>query len=510
MNTNSFSLKKHRGDIVFYAAIFLTIFGARCSYIKWAGSYLPFWDQWFGEFQNLFIPYILDLLNIKHFLRPHNEHIIFTTRITSLILFVGNKYWDTKALLLVSALLRSFNIVFIYHILRPHFDVLSRIGLTLVLLIISGLPYNTFNLLSGFQIQFYYLELFSIASLYCFFGKTKFTITNFPSVLIFLILAFISMASGFFPALVIIVVLIFHQIIDKKLDGQKIFQIGILALISIICYLSTPHVLFKTENFYSFIRSFFTCLSWPFEGHLFVGIINYLPLIFLFRKLILVEKNSDHFGWFVLSLGGWVILQSIAISYGRSLVCDKELIRYSDIFGIGYLANFLAILLLLESGGKHITSFVKKVIITMILLWISFCFSQFVYYESIPYLTKSSRVIQTIESKFRESLNSGNWKEAKQNLNRLSEEFSRNDFSFINDPVRKYSINPYGLFFLEKQGGSVKSILHPDLTVMGKTTWFSSICKIIIDNALPIVCLGLFLLLGSSLVKIKEHTRILD
>ena len=85
-------------------ALALLVLGMRLGVFQYAGSPLPYFDQWILEFNNIFLMMLHEESLWTILFTSHNEHMPVTTKLLSMTGFVLNGYWDVKFLAVVAAL----------------------------------------------------------------------------------------------------------------------------------------------------------------------------------------------------------------------------------------------------------------------------------------------------------------------------------------------------------------------------------------------------------------------
>jgi hypothetical protein len=84
------------------------------------------------------------------------------------------------------------------------------------------------------------------------------------------------------------------------------------------------------------------CLSWPQRFFTPWGAWVWLPFA-VFALSHLSRRRPSHSEWMILALGGWVLLQILAISLRRNSPTVVITPRYYEIFWLGLVANTLAL-----------------------------------------------------------------------------------------------------------------------------------------------------------------------
>ncbi|PTX98905.1 hypothetical protein [Opitutus sp. ER46] len=148
-------------------ALGLIVLGVRLALFGYAGSPLPYYDQWLAEFNNTLLPATVDGPSFALLFTPHNEHILATTKLLSLLGVGLNGYWDVPFLAAIAALVRAIEAVLTFRVLS--FAAARGVTVTAWLgcLVVFATPLSGYNLLSGLQVSFYLSDLALLGSLLC-------------------------------------------------------------------------------------------------------------------------------------------------------------------------------------------------------------------------------------------------------------------------------------------------------------------------------------------------------
>lgn len=186
-----------------YLALFLVVVGARLWLVSLYGSPVPIMDQWDGEGATLFKPWIEGTLRISDLFQPHNEHRIVLSRLLALALLALNGQWDAQLEMAVNALLCGAIAVLVALALVKLFGHNLRTLIVLLVGLWSALPYGHENTLWAFESSFFFLLFFSLLAIW---GLALHPLFSWPwwTGVAGLGLACLSMASGFFAALVLL------------------------------------------------------------------------------------------------------------------------------------------------------------------------------------------------------------------------------------------------------------------------------------------------------------------
>jgi len=323
-----------------FSAFATILFGSKLWLIGTYGNATPYWDQWDAEAANLYKPFLEGGLGWADLFSPHNEHRIFTTRLLALALLTLNGIWNPLLQMVVNAVLHivtlGFGITLLTRVIgRNHLPTLLLFSLVLF-----SVPYAWENTLAGFQSQFYFVLLFSIACLWL-------TVTQHPlsagwwAGVVCAMFAFLSMASGICaPAAAAIVSLLFYAMGLRRTHKQLIAAaiLAGLAAIGIALSPSLPHhAALKAASFPQFLHALAAILGWPISS--FAVLIVNLPALVFVGVMLWKRPPANSRNWFLLALVVWTLGQAVTIAYGRAV--GNRSSRYLDLFAIGILVNFV-------------------------------------------------------------------------------------------------------------------------------------------------------------------------
>jgi hypothetical protein len=337
-----------------YLALFLVVVGAKLWLVFLYGSPVPIMDQWDGEGATLFKPWLEGTLHLSDLFQPHNEHRIVLSRLLALGLLALNGQWDAQFEMAVNALLCGGMAVLIAVALVRLFGPEFRMLIALVVGSWAALPYGHENTLWAFESSFYFLLFFSLVAIWGLALHPSFSWRWWTGAA-GLVLACLSMASGFFAALAVLGLSTLRLITRRRLNRDSVVLIVLCcAVVAIAFYFRTivpGHEEIRATSFSVWATFVGSCLAWPFCGTPAACFIMYLPAGLLFVRYVSKAPGMDE-TWrrqteTVLGVSAWVILQAAAMAYLRGgNTLPHPVSRYMDILALGALANFFAILLL--------------------------------------------------------------------------------------------------------------------------------------------------------------------
>lgn len=345
--------------LAYLVALFLLIFGGRLGLIDRCGSDTPAWDQWDGIGGNLFLPYAGHTLTAADLFKPHNEHRILFTRLLALGLMRANHQWDNRLETVVNAGLHALTAVLIFAMILQWGP--RRISVPLgfpAIALAFTLPFSWENTLFGFQSQFYFLILFSVASM-------TLLIMHPPGSRRWLagwglgLLCVFTMASGFLAAGAVLIWAVLEGIrLPRrwKAAGVTATAAAIIILAGWLLNVGVEqHQALRAHSILQLIIAFGQNLSWPnlvwpCLNYPWLAFLNWLPILLLAGAYYWrPEGPYTKLERWILLLGLWVILQAAAMAYARG----GPSWRYMDVLSLGMVVNIISMGLLMMRQPWH-------------------------------------------------------------------------------------------------------------------------------------------------------------
>jgi hypothetical protein len=323
------------------AGFFLLIFGAKLWLIDVAGSDLPTWDQWDGEGDTVLRPWIEGRLGIHNLVVPHNEHRLITTKLYLLGLFALNGQWDAFVETTANAIVHAFCAVALLLLARNWLQGGWLVAFGAVLILFFTLPFADDNTLVGFQVQFYFLLLFSLGHIGLTLASDGF---SWPWGIGQLCggLALATMASGFFSSAAVLAVLGYRLARRCRWTLQQTSS-AIVAILFIGLGVALRHAdpnldELKARSVGQFIHGYLQLLAWPGTRLFPWTIVLFVPaLMFAFHRV-----RNRHLSASEAVLAGlfcWVMLQFAATAYARGISVLTS--RYLDFVAINVVLGFV-------------------------------------------------------------------------------------------------------------------------------------------------------------------------
>ena len=366
-------LARGRYTWMWLPVVFLLVFSAKLLLIREFPVTAPTWDQWDAEARALYLPYYNCGLTWSGMLGLHNEHRIFFSRLLALGLLVLNGQWDPRLQQVVNAGMHAMTavvlLVMLWRGLEWRLDALAALVVP-----VFGLPYAWENALFGFQSAFYFFLLFSILGLWM---TTAFR-TGSPAWW----LGWSCGLCGLFTAaggIVLPAVIGFVAVLRMMNPGRRWRELaltwGVAAAVLAVglAIMSPPlahHAPLKAQSLRAFVSSFSRNLAWPWVDAPAAAVLMWLPIVALGGFVASRRGRTSMMDRFLLGLAAWVILQAVAIAYGRGGTGTVPAPRYQDFLSLGLVANALAFVSLARQGGPGFVQ--RRVVIVAIAGWIGF------------------------------------------------------------------------------------------------------------------------------------------
>lgn len=333
--------------------IAFAIFSVRVWLINSFGGTVPYWDEWDAEAAYTLIPWFNNQLSLDTLIAPHNEHRLFFTRIFSLILLILNdNQWDPLVQMVFCAGLATLNAIVLALILKKLLGERGYNSALFAVALLGIIPFAVENIIWGLQINWYFFNLFSLLAFWGVLLHREGTWQWWLGILC-TFLTYFNLVSGIFVAAILLLVKSYLWLVDKK--SREYYLISIVALwvllgIEIALFSdSVGHAALRHQAaaaadgfWHLFFNLLGKYLAFPFVKQPHLSLVMYLPILLLSLTVIIRRRTPNPLELFSLTLGGWVILQTAAIAYGRLWIPDVSL-RYMDILAFGTVANLMAL-----------------------------------------------------------------------------------------------------------------------------------------------------------------------
>ena len=331
-------LKPNLPRHLFVTAFALLIFASKLALIHTAGTDVPQMDQWDAEAHHTLVPWLEHRLTSADLLYPHNEHRLVTTKLWSLAFVAANGQWSGFVTLIANAAVHTAFAVGFLLLSRRWLTGPPFFAFAALLLLLHALPFSWENTLGAFQIQFYFLLLFS-------FGHLAFTLGSSGSSIRWLIgqlcatLALFTLASGLLSSAALLCALAAEFLRTRRLTGQQLVSAA-LALAFLVLGWSLRNVVpghapLHAQSLGEFLLALLQLLTWP--APLWLPLVLVPTLLFVLRLLRDRDQPPD---LLLVGLLAWTLLQLAALAYARGTQSVTSS-RYFDLLVVHVALAFI-------------------------------------------------------------------------------------------------------------------------------------------------------------------------
>ena len=325
------------------AALFLGVLGARLCWLDHYSRAVPFWDEWEGDALYLLLPFQGGFLDWGALWMPQWEHRILLTRIITLAGTVLNGEWDPRVAMTVSAALYAGLVALGGTALLA---TRTRAGLAaaLALGVAGALPFDVNNLLWGGQTQMYGLLLLA-GCIVALASAPRVSPVVYAGAGLGSLLSLCTMGAGpLAPACAAGICLVrggFEPAQRRALWRLAALFGGAVALGCLLHTSSRAHVPLYAQTWAQFQRAFVGAASWPLPPHLLSVVVVWLPWVAQ-GGLILRRREATALEWLSVGLGGWALVNALALGYARQYEGPPFDTRFLTSLSLGATASLLA------------------------------------------------------------------------------------------------------------------------------------------------------------------------
>jgi hypothetical protein len=355
------------------AGLLLVVFSAKLLVMRDTPVMTPFWDQWNAVAAELFIPYKECRLPWSKMFTLHNEHRILFTRVLALDLLAVNGQWDPRFEQVFDAAMHSLTAVILAAVFwvangRRHLDLL-----VFVCALVFALPFGWENTLVGFQSQFYFFVLLSILAFWLTCAHRVLTLQWWLGAAC-AFCALFTCAGGVITGAVVAGLSMLKLAGDRRDWRRDVAGLAIgMAILGVGAVLASPpiagHEELRAHGILQFFRALATNLAWPWVGDRRAAFVMWLPLGLLLIPLLRRPSRVTVHHRLIVGVGAWVVLNGVAVAYGRGAGAPVPASRYMDFLSLGLVANAAALALVVDRLGTKGT---KRVAQVMLGLWLVF------------------------------------------------------------------------------------------------------------------------------------------
>jgi len=335
------AIAKHR-VLALTVLVFGFIATARLVTLHYFAYDIPFWDQWDSEVWILLQPFQKGELDWRILFSPHNEHRILFSRLTTLALFIANnRQWDNLVETCFNTLFYSCAFALFLRRLILELPWRDYAILFALIIFVACLPFCSENFLSGFQNQFYYMITLTVTGLWVAVSGRP-TFGRIAGLTLISAGCVFCMASGALSIPAFLAAAVLRSWRERRERGRLILLIVILMPIALTALAWVPripgHEPFRVQNLGEFLSAAILAMSWPLPENWEWALVLWGPYAWAGIQM-LRRRITDPLGIAALSLGAWIILQALAMSYVRGHEIDHIATRYTEILSFGVLVN---------------------------------------------------------------------------------------------------------------------------------------------------------------------------
>ncbi|MCF3652115.1 hypothetical protein [Synoicihabitans lomoniglobus] len=330
--------------LITWTGLILFVVGGKLWLIDTTGSSVPRWDQVDGEGEYVLRPWSDGEFKLIDAWKPHNEHRIVYTKLSTLGIVMLNGQWDAFVQMLVNAVLHAMLLPFLLSWIRPRVTGIQFALLALVGTALWVLPIAWENTLQGFQSQFYYLIWLSLLQIRGVFGSNRFDARWIGGQLCGL-LVLGAMGSGLLSSLAVGTVVGVEMLRSRSASRWQITTLALSVLWTVLGWLSrTPfpgHDPLRVKSVGEFLDGMAQITTWPLQGWLPWALIFAAPMVIVMIRLIR-QRERAAFEREYLGIAAWVtliVVATVVYRYHGAILSS----RYLDQFSFGLILQGVAL-----------------------------------------------------------------------------------------------------------------------------------------------------------------------
>jgi hypothetical protein len=324
-----------KGTIAMLVAVAFTVFGVKLITISALGSRIPLLDQWDGEAQRLYAPYLGGHLSFTDLFAPHNEHRIFFTRVLALLHLELAGEWNTILEMILCAIVHTALITWLAALLMPLVPPRRRLLLACFVAFLFVFPIGYENLLLGFNFHFYLTLFFGIASLVAFSAARPFSLRWFGG-LVAAVLSYLSFSSGI-ATILAAAILVGLQLGTKARSRcfRELAAVGVMLASAVGMVVWAASISPPKTSWWPFFQGIVLYTS--------INLLAVVPIAWFCRHTLARRPVISDRGWVAVGIALWTGIQIALLAYGRGPLIAP---RYMDTVLLLYPVGLVAIVAL--------------------------------------------------------------------------------------------------------------------------------------------------------------------
>jgi hypothetical protein len=454
------------------AGIALVVFGSQCYWVHRAGAQLPVWDQWFAEFGRVYEPLMRDALTLDALAYVHNEHHLFTSRLISIVLFLMSGYWDVKGEMVTLAAIRGAEMALLFLMLRPLVPQGRPVVLIALVLAVGALPLSPLNMLSGIQVQFRLVDLFSMVALAIVVRPLD--VERTCLLVLAVLLGFFSMATGILAMFAGAATLLAQGLAGRQVPRSRGAVAGLLlGLAALTLFLTPRYPEYGPAGAAESLSILLRALSFPFPVASGWAILGHLPVALLAVGLLRARAPQDP-GWLLVGLEIWTLLMSLALAVGRGATrAPGE--QHLEFLALPLIWNGLALFRLSGPPLRSVPS--GRLLRAGPRLWAAAACAVLLFHcwwVALPRLRQMAEARPLVEARFRQSLLTHDFSREAAAASAAEDRLRTGDAAFLlYDALGRYTIPRYAVQRLERPSPPMRRLFAPSLSGLGRPALFA-------------------------------------
>ena len=318
------------------------VFGARLREVYLYSGETPYLDQWDAEARAILVPWLQGKLTWTDFFASHNEHVPLWTRLAAWLQAAWLGRWDPQLQATFNAALHGLFAGAFAGWLRRKLPLWPAAGLTVLVIVLAGLPFSWENSTWGFQIHTPLALLFSFLHIRGSFervpGSAGWWLAQAAGVAA--LFTYGSMWAA--PAAVALTALWSAAPDRRRAFAAGLIAVGGLGLMLVARAHQAPAATqtLTAHTPQEFLANFLLQLGWPAAWPGACAVLC-LPA-FLLALQLRGNARADNFDRVVVALATWAVAQAAAFGFARGGGYIGFVSRYGDLLAVGVAANAIA------------------------------------------------------------------------------------------------------------------------------------------------------------------------
>jgi len=478
------------------SALALIVIGVRLAVFSYAGSPLPYYDQWVMEFNDTLMS-IATGNGFSALVFRHNEHMMLTTKMLTLLGFYVNGYWDVSFLVICSATIRALTALVTFRFISGGAEPRTKLLLWFLCALLFAVPYSGFNALNGMQVSFYLVDC---ALLWSLRATTKWDspVTGGAALIGGTLLGVVSFASAVaIPACTLAAHLF------QRRARRGFWQAWIISAAIALTFVFTGRssTTISNNNILAHLsaaaRFWLQIISWPTDSALVGVLMIVLAAIILF----VVIKRGDcrtTANATIIGLGTYAVVNAAFIALSRD--SSAWHMRHWDTIA---LLPFAIIAFGFKLRDQDILRRSVALLLSAVALGYICYMGNLIRSVSWPYIEAAHDTRSAALAHYRDLFSQPDFRRESQRINELLE---RDDFSFFDDPIGRFSLHPIVARNIVALRPQAQSLLPPVLFSVRSESRFGWYAEKIMSSGWLLVICGIILGFAATRRKLDRST----